>query len=60
MNQVIEIVRTMLSKHCILFCPHCETYTAHYLSRMNDFYACQCGSIVEVEIIEEEKEDDYA
>ena len=56
MTQVIEIVRTMLSKHCILFCPHCETYTAHYLSRMNDFYACLCGNIVEIELIDEETE----
>jgi hypothetical protein len=46
----------MITKHCILFCPHCETYTVHYISRMKDYYACQCGNIVEIDVIEEEIE----
>jgi hypothetical protein len=56
-NQVIEIKKVMLSKHCTLFCPHCGDETTHYLSIMGDFYICGCKeNFVEIDLIEEEIE----
>jgi hypothetical protein len=53
-NQVIVIEKTMLSKHCLIFCPVCETWTSHYLSKLGDFYACGCGgNFVEIELKED-------
>lgn len=57
MNQVIEIEEEMLSKHIIIFCPVCETETKHVLSFTRQYYACSCGTIVDIEIKEKENED---
>ena len=58
-NQVIIIEKTMLSKHCLIFCPVCETTTKHVLSRSGEFYSCSCGSIVDIENpVDEEIEDE--
>jgi ssDNA-binding Zn-finger/Zn-ribbon topoisomerase 1 len=61
-TQVIVIEKTMLSKHCLIFCPVCETTTKHVLSRSGEFYMCStkdCNSIVDIENpVEEEIEDE--
>ena len=52
---VITIERTMLNKHCMIFCHNCEQDTNHILSRTGEFYVCttkDCHSIVDVEITE--------
>jgi ribosomal protein S27E len=54
-QQVIEIEEEMLSKHCNLPCNDCGEDTRHILSRNKEFYSCiECGSIVDIEIIEKE------
>lgn len=57
MNPVIEVEKEVLSKHRILFCAHCGTYTKHVLSKSGEYYSCRCGSIVDIDVIEKEKED---
>lgn len=54
--QVIEIEPEMLSKHCILFCLHCGTWTQHILSKSGEYYACSCGTIIDVELKENEND----
>ena len=53
---IITIEKEMLAKHCIIFCPICETETKHVLSRSNEFYSCACGNICDIELKEEENE----
>jgi len=55
-TQVIEVEETMLTLHCILPCTNCGTWTKHVLSRSKEFYSCQCGEIIDVEIKEKENE----
>ena len=55
MYQVIEIVKSMITKHCILFCPHCETYTNHVLAKSREFYSCSCGDIVWIDFLDDEE-----
>ena len=56
-NQVIVIEKTMLSKHCMIFCTTCETNTRHALGRSKQIYVCGlCGSVVDIEIKEIEDE----
>ena len=57
MNQVIELQVWQISKHCTLFCPVCETWTSHHLSKSGEFFACSCGgNFVDIEIKENEDE----
>lgn len=56
MNQVIELQVWQISKHCTLFCPVCETWTSHHLSKSGEFFACSCGgNFVDIEIREIEE-----
>lgn len=55
MNQVIELETWQISKHCLLPCSNCETWTNHALNRTGEFYACSCGEIIDIEIKETAK-----
>jgi len=52
----IEVLEEQLTRHKILFCTHCGTWTNHALSRSFEYYMCHCGTCVEIDIIEKESE----
>ena len=56
MNQVIEINKWLLSKSIVLFCPECGTSTKHVLSQSQQYYSCGCGTIVDIEIKDDDSE----
>ena len=51
--KIITIERAFLWKTIIQHCVHCDTPTVHALSKSQDYYACGCGEIINVEIKEE-------
>ena len=52
----IEVLEEQLTRHKILFCTHCGTWTNHALSRSFEYYMCHCGTCVEIDVIEKESE----
>jgi len=55
---IVTIDKTMLGKHCMLFCSHCGTDTNHALGTSGMIYVCGCGEVIDIEFVESEEEDE--
>ena len=57
-NQVIELEEWEIGQggsHILWYCPVCGTKTKYVLTMSREFYACGCGTILDIEVIEGEQ-----